>query len=94
MCYRTLGLSLNLHPIDGEVVVVDRRPPPHQLDAHRGRAAVEVVGLDLPRPAPAADRDDVNEANVEINNKPGRRVTIVGGRRTIPNTALSLFKVA
>ena len=46
-----------LHPIDGEVVVVDRRPPPHQLDAHRRRAAVEVVGLDLPRPPPAAYRE-------------------------------------
>ena len=43
--YRTLVV---LHSIDGEVVVVDRRPPPDELDAHRRRAAVEVVGLDLP----------------------------------------------
>ena len=52
--YRTLVV---LHPIDGEVVVVDRRPPPHQLDAHRRRAAVEVVVLDLARPPPAAHRE-------------------------------------
>ena len=38
----------------GQVVVVDGRPPPDELDAHRRRAAVEVVGLDLPRPTPAA----------------------------------------
>ena len=52
--YRTLGY---LHPVDGEVVVVDRRPPPDELDAHRRRAAVEVVGLDLPRPPAAAHRE-------------------------------------
>ena len=46
-------LRPRLHPIDGEVVVVDRRSPPDELDAHRRRAAVEVVGLDLARPTPA-----------------------------------------
>ena len=63
--YRTLASVLcaswflrpRLHPIDGEVVVVDRRSPPDELDAHRRRAPVEVVVLDLTRPPPAAYRE-------------------------------------
>ena len=50
-------LRPRLHPIDGEVVVVDRRSPPDELDAHRRRAPVEVVVLDLTRPPATAYRE-------------------------------------
>ena len=50
-------ISFDLHTIDGEVVVVDGRPPPDELDAHRGGPAVEVFGLDLARPTPAAHNE-------------------------------------
>ena len=43
----SLGPVRRLHSIDGEVVVVDGRSPPDELDAHRRRAPVEVVVLDL-----------------------------------------------